>query len=697
MPDESEWCRHDRIAVLGRGIALVDQASDEHVDAVLWNWDGLRIKRKQTVWDEKNVLLGSESFRSSAVGNDQKLNGGSPLPTIQYPHLAEPSRMLEEPDPARSYLYTIAFGHSLMNGEKITDGIEWARKNWPSEGYPSIRHVPTDYPFDPLDFFNENPDELRSFLENELLQRPADIAVRFTSIFIPFTCSRCYLEHELPELSDSPEEYVRNEFRKLVSHFAGLLRIEDCTDWKRTRWEILNCYAGHNWGLARELYDRAVQLQLLGSSDLLFLRAQFDFLLVFGREMTADLFQPKKRRAETSDLNLALDSLLWPPILLTEVMKNEGIGAQLCFVLLQWCLSLEGRDCLKNKEDIGLIIEAIRGFSLGINARADLKNLYSPLLARSYFAKGEFITAAQWYESVAEFVGTTGNLTADIRRLALEASVRCYELADRLREAVDVLEKCGREFPTHAGFHVHRARLLARMGKFEEVADSLRAEQERNPNIGEDWRDSTILALGSISPSGASLFYQQKPETAKGIESVISAFWPGFSRLHPKTREYWIFGVYQANFHSNEQQGFSQSQAEAAVAFLAKAVEWELKTRLFNKWRDSVRQDASLSAVKDTDDTAVLLRFVRSPNPKITLGQMFQCLQRSDKSNDPALSSLRSWANKHCPDVLKSAVLDALRELSPLSGDAKHTSVQHGDRLRAQELGRKVLEALAGM
>jgi tetratricopeptide (TPR) repeat protein len=583
-----------------------------------------------------------------------------------------------------------------MNTKKITDGIEWARTNWPSEGYFSISHVPTGYPFDPIDLFDENREELRSFLENALLQHPGDIAVRFTSIFIPFTCSHCYSEDELPDSSSSHEEYVRNEFRKLLSHFAGLLRVEDCTDWKRTQWEILNCYAAQNWTLSQELYNRAEHLQLIGRSDLLFLRAQFDFLLVFGREITADLRKPREYGADTiNDLNLGLDSLLWPPILFPELMKDMRIGAPIWFVLLQWCLRLEGRDGRKSKEDIGLIIDAIRGFSQGINDRADLKNLYAPLLARSYFEKGEFITAAQWYEDIAKFVGTTAGLVADIRRLALEAAVRCYELAERFQEAVDVLEKCVREFPTQTGLHTRIAMLLTRMGRFEQVADSLRAEQERNPNIGEDWRDSTILALGSISPSSASLFYEQKPEVARGIDGVICGFWPGFGRLHPRTREYWVFGVYQANFHSEPQQGFSQRQAEVAVTFLAKAVEWELKTRLFSNWRDSVRQNAAFSAVNETPDTAIVVRFVRSPAPKITLGQMFQCLQRSDKSNDPFLSSLRSWTNNNCPNVLKSAVLNSLRELAPLSGDAKHTTVQQSDPLRAQELGQKVLDALA--
>lgn len=44
----------DRIAVLGHGIAVVEQADDEHVHAVLWNRSVLRIGRSRMTWDEGN-------------------------------------------------------------------------------------------------------------------------------------------------------------------------------------------------------------------------------------------------------------------------------------------------------------------------------------------------------------------------------------------------------------------------------------------------------------------------------------------------------------------------------------------------------------------------------------------------------------------------------------------------------------------
>jgi hypothetical protein len=588
-----------------------------------------------------------------------------------------------------------------MNVKQVAEGIEWARKSWPMGEYLSVSHIPACYPFDPTDFFDVDREELRSFLESELLQHPGDIAVRFTSIFIPFACSHCYLDHEVPDPIDSHEGHLRNEFRKLLAHFVGVLRIEECTDWERTRWEILNCYAGQNWDLARELYNRAEQLQLPSRDDLLFLRAQFDFFLVFGRQMTADVIKPRESGPDPiNDLNLALDSLLWPPILLSELIKDYR-SARLWLVLLEWCLNLDGHNLIKKKEDLELIIDAIRGFSLGINNRAELKSLYAPLLARSYFAKGEFTTAAELYGYVANVVEKGEGEVASIRRLSLEAVAKCYEMAALLQEAVNALDECAREFPSQRGLHTRMAMLFARMGNFEQVADCLRAEQQRNPEVGEDWKDSTILALGSIGSSGmaedriASIFYQMRPELAKGIEGVVSGLWPDFNRLSPEARQYWAFGAYQANFHSEEQQGFWQNKTDAAVASFAKAVEWELKTRLFNKWRDAVRPNILASAAKGGDETLILLKFVRNSNPKITLGQMFESLKRSDKSNDPLAFSLRSWTIKNCPDLLKGTILNAGGDLARLSGDAKHGSIQQGDELRAQELGRKVLETIA--
>jgi len=45
----------DRVAILGRGIAVVEQAGDKEALVVLWNKNVVRIGRKEIVWDERNM------------------------------------------------------------------------------------------------------------------------------------------------------------------------------------------------------------------------------------------------------------------------------------------------------------------------------------------------------------------------------------------------------------------------------------------------------------------------------------------------------------------------------------------------------------------------------------------------------------------------------------------------------------------
>jgi hypothetical protein len=47
--------RGDRVAVLGRGIAVVEYADDTEVHALLSNRSVLRIGRREIVWDERNM------------------------------------------------------------------------------------------------------------------------------------------------------------------------------------------------------------------------------------------------------------------------------------------------------------------------------------------------------------------------------------------------------------------------------------------------------------------------------------------------------------------------------------------------------------------------------------------------------------------------------------------------------------------
>ena len=78
--------RGDRVGVLGRGIAVVEQVDAENVCAVLWNNTVMRIGRKDIVWDEGNMrweASTSEVFQRASLATSfvSHFRVPSPSPT----------------------------------------------------------------------------------------------------------------------------------------------------------------------------------------------------------------------------------------------------------------------------------------------------------------------------------------------------------------------------------------------------------------------------------------------------------------------------------------------------------------------------------------------------------------------------------------------------------------------------------------
>jgi len=60
--------RGDRMAVLGHGIAVVEQADNDRVQALLGNRNVLRIEREEVVWDQQYMR-----WETAAVGANIRL------------------------------------------------------------------------------------------------------------------------------------------------------------------------------------------------------------------------------------------------------------------------------------------------------------------------------------------------------------------------------------------------------------------------------------------------------------------------------------------------------------------------------------------------------------------------------------------------------------------------------------------------
>jgi hypothetical protein len=63
----------DRVAVLGRGIAVVEQVGEKKVHAVLWNRSVLTIQRKEVVWDEQNMRWEASPVRSVHTNQKERM------------------------------------------------------------------------------------------------------------------------------------------------------------------------------------------------------------------------------------------------------------------------------------------------------------------------------------------------------------------------------------------------------------------------------------------------------------------------------------------------------------------------------------------------------------------------------------------------------------------------------------------------
>ncbi len=53
-PTQRTLKKGDRVAILGRGMIVVERVDGERVRAVLWNRNMLKIRHKEIVWDEGN-------------------------------------------------------------------------------------------------------------------------------------------------------------------------------------------------------------------------------------------------------------------------------------------------------------------------------------------------------------------------------------------------------------------------------------------------------------------------------------------------------------------------------------------------------------------------------------------------------------------------------------------------------------------
>lgn len=592
----------------------------------------------------------------------------------------------------------------------VQSWIRWSEEHLPLTGDIPKINIESPVPdwiensADALTIAIDHRERLLTCFMNYLTDDPLNIPARFTALSVYYALTGKDSSDELLEFVagqvglDSTElEMGRAEYsedykkladdcerraRKLIDGFNKDFRLlvrqlnaEDIPrDWRVIRWEILNSYAAADWNRALKLYNIAEESNLLDIGDLQIMRGQFRYLQVFGAEMW-----------------VGLDLLWWEPKLLSLEDSNKTL------IVLMSGFSLGEIKAELTPSSIDLLRDASNDLEKALNKRPKLSRLYGPMLARCYFLTGRLYDAVMIYEkSLTEW-------TADVIRRRIYESLRFVYRESHLPEkTIELLERWAGEFPDEKGIHMQIAELQAQLGNLEAVPLSLRKEVDRNPEADRDWRITTLLALGETRDVSQQLLTELKSDSAKFslITSLLEEYWPGFAGLSNKARDQWINGIYLGNHPVPEP--FRAVWSGNAGHAHANAVELELNSRVFSKFRESViaaRSVKELAAerIDEKGESKVILPFIRKDRPyttkNLTLGEMAFVVDHCKRSQVSILQELKGWIEANCPGLLEQS--ENLYKVTEFRNKPAHGNISEIPSESIPSICRQIIDSLA--
>ena len=587
--------------------------------------------------------------------------------------------------------------------EQVQEWIKWSRESLPETGdYPMLNVAEikgTTCPWQEeiySDFTNSDKgsrDKLLTLFENHLSRDPADVSSRFTALNLHYALStHANDDSDLKsyyDLTGVDHADVREDFAKNLAYLVRLLPVENCTDWPTIRWEICNACAIRDWGRARQLYDQLEALDLLELAERQILRGQFNFFVGFGSKKRWNFnplfWEPKLYYSKP------YDSLGW-----------EGNFDE--FILYSCGLHLarkrkeDEKEITLNEAERDRISDAANDFDKGLTKRPDLSPAYRSMLAACYFATGDFWNAAKNYEQVLVDSNSKIFVTEGIKIAIFKCIANSYQLAGETEKARDALKRCAGEYPTAKGIYKELAKFQAQATDYRSAYESLSKEHERDPDFGEDWLVSTLLALGSVGRDSEQIatrverHLSSNPQLSEGLESLLNAHWPSLDDLTPEAQVKWISGSCMIlNPQVDELQ--HRQLAQAAATQFGTAVELELKSTVFGKFRDYVSQSSDVGSrgVKKSsggeDERCCELLVSQKP---MTLGQMHRVLKACKKSERELLRKFNRWVQENRPSLLKN--LWMLGKIYRIHNRAKHgESISKENAVRMPDLCRKFL------
>jgi tetratricopeptide (TPR) repeat protein len=288
--------------------------------------------------------------------------------------------------------------------------------------------------------------------------------------------------------------------------------------------------------------------------------------------------------------------------------------------------------------------------------------VYVAILARCCFVVGDFANAASYFSDLLKRrVLLEEDLDVEvipkIRPLIYLHLARNLRAASRPTEAADVLSSALRKHPGERSFLLEQAELAEERGEFVQAFRSLKAATDSDPK--RDLGTRLAVGLGEVfvatkeAAAEREAALKDSPELATLIGQLVQIYWPTFSRLGDGARGRWLAGLLHMTYTSRLEPRLRQPLLEDAVVAFAKAVEGELKERVFGPSRIALEGQAQAKARLGNLDRSQpehrFVLFVIGKEKKLTLGEMQTVLAATRKSQEGLSSEFRAWLMPRVP------------------------------------------------
>ena len=346
-------------------------------------------------------------------------------------------------------------------------------------------------------------------------------------------------------------------------------------------------------------------------------------------------------------------------------------------------------------------MEDLRG---AVKLDGTLEACYGPLLARATFALEDFREAAGLFERGLEdrtlFTDPDGPSQDYLWELLFSAAW-AYRLAGDHERAIETMRKGVGANASLPGAAWWIARWYSECGRYEDAAQFLKLESENELYPPESWLLSSILALAEVAKTEedrAQRFVEdlarKNPVLLQVMRGVIQEHWPSFVKLQPDSQRCSLHAVCETHAEPIIPEGVPENY-RSAVRDYGYVVEHELKSKIFDRFREHVIKDAELLRKSREEYERAradpFLSFIRWDQRGITLGQMIAAIETSAQPATDTQKALFQWVKRRFVRIYDC--IPALKEMNAERVRATHQSPVY-ERGHVLEIASKCREAL---